>query len=800
MSIITPSVRRPLPPAVRAQLLLAASISILALSAIGASAQSQQPQQLPTVPVDPPAIPAQKAVQPKVAPKQQAAPAKAAPVTKALAKRQSAEVAPPAGPSPTAATAAQKLETLPAASAAAAATKLEVQNTTGSALNLTPRETPATVNIVSSQDIEERGARGLVEALRLVPGVVIGNNPGEVATGVFRGFHKAHGVSIDGSRVADPVFLGRDYSAFHFDRIEVLKGPASVVSGTSGLSGSINIITKQATTDRNFVEGMDSYGSFDTWQTGAGFNAVLSPQAAWRSTLSYSSSSGYVDDTDSYKLGFNNNILLKPSDALKITASIDYYKDKYATAYYATPLIQGSVARDPTNVVKSPDGLVLDRSIRYKNYNFNDGDMHMESIWLRGAAEYKLTNQITLKNEVSYYSADRLWRDADFYTYSAGLITRGTTMIAHDHEFWSDRMTFNFDGQVGGMRNRFTAGAEYMATTFGSRRHFGSTPGVSIFEPDRGFYPEGSAAITSRNFESAEHVTKAAFAEHAINLTRAWIVAGGIRYETIDLDRTGFNEVTGVTTTFGNKLDSTTWRIGTTYEVLPGTTLFAQYAEAVTPVSSALMIASPINAGFKLTTGTSKEVGVKSVLLGGRMTNTASIYQIDQDDILTRDPVNSTIVVQGGSQRSRGIEAETAISLTDRWNVSLAGTLIDSEFTDLKERSGGVAVDRTGNRPLNAVPWAWNALMTYRLDWLPATVGAQLVGVGPFYTTNANLYEAKERTTLDAWVTFDVGKGKLRVRGRNLTDEFYAEWADYNATSLYVGAPRSFDVTYSIKW
>ena len=102
--------------------------------------------------------------------------------------------------------------------------------------------------------------------------------------------------------------------------------------------------------------------------------------------------------------------------------------------------------------------------------------------------------------------------------------------------------------------------------------------------------------------------------------------------------------------------------------------------------------------------------------------------------------------------------------------------------------------------PLNAVPWAWNALMTYRLDWLPATVGAQLVGVGPFYTTNANLYEAKERTTLDAWVTFDVGQGKLRVRGRNLTDEFYAEWADYNATSLYVGAPRSFDVTYSIKW
>jgi iron complex outermembrane receptor protein len=56
------------------------------------------------------------------------------------------------------------------------------------------------------------------------------------------------------------------------------------------------------------------------------------------------------------------------------------------------------------------------------------------------------------------------------------------------------------------------------------------------------------------------------------------------------------------------------------------------------------------------------------------------------------------------------------------------------------------------------------------------------------------------RTVLDAWVAFDLGKGTLRLRGRNLTDEFYAEWADYNEKSVYVGAPRSFDITYSVKW
>ncbi len=732
---------------------------------------------------------------------------KRAPVAKSQPKQQAAQAAAAAAPVqpppqsaavPAQAAPEQAIRTLPAASAEAAAAKLEVKNSTGSALDLTPRETPATVNVVSQQDIEDRGARGLVESFKAVPGVVVGNNPGEVGTTVTRGFYKATGFAIDGSRVADPVFLGRDFSSYHIDRVEVLKGPASVVSGISGLAGSFNIVTKQATTEHTFMEGIVSYGSFQTLETGVGVNVALSPAAAVRSTFTFSNSNGYVDDTDFKKFGFTNSILLKPSDRLKVTASIDYFKDDFATAYYATPLIQRSVARDPTGVVSSTDGLVLDRSIRYKNYNFNDGNMKSDSLWLRSAAEYKLTNEWTLRNEVSYYTADRLWRDADFYTYSAGKITRGITMISHDHEFWSDRVVANFDGKIGGLRNRFAAGAEYMETSFGSRRHFGSTPGVDIFNPDRGIYPEGTTApFTSRNRESATHVTRAAFAENAVNLTQAWIVSGGIRYESIDLERTSLNEATGVTTKFGSDLGAKTWRVGTSYELVPGTTVFAQYAEAVTPVSSALMIASAANTQFRLTTGNTMEAGIKSTMFGGRVTTTASVYQIEQDDILTRNPANPAVVVQGGSQRSRGVELETAVSLTNRWNVSVAGTLIDTEFTDLRD---GTGKSLAGNRPLNSVPYAWNALMTYRLDWMPATVGAQLIGVGPFYTSNANLYEAQARTTLDAWIAFDVGKGKLRLRGRNLTDEFYAEWADYNQTSLYVGAPRSFDVTYSVKW
>ncbi|MEQ1711390.1 MAG: TonB-dependent receptor [Hyphomicrobium sp.] len=791
----------------------ASALSLVALSAILSAARAQQAQPaaqsgntLPPVVVEQkksPATatkqaapkPAEPDPEPALKPKQAAKPkgkgaAKAEPA--AQPQPVADEPAPPQSP-------AQALQTLPAASAAAASAKLELQNTTGSALNLTPRETPATVTIVSQKDIEEKGARGLVETLRTIPGIHVSNNPGEVGTTVTRGFQKATGYSVDGSRVADPVFLPRDFSSYHFDRIEVLRGPASVVSGTSGLAGTFNIVTKQASTERTFGEAMVSYGSFGTLETGIGLNVAISPNAAIRSTATFSKSDGYVDDTPYDKYGITTNILLKPTDALKLTASVDYFKDDLSP-YYGTPLIQRSVARSPTDVVSSSNGLVLDKSIRYKNYDFLDTIMTSESVWLRGAADYKLNEYWKIRNEASYYSADRLWRDADFYSYTgapAPAITRGITLISHDHEFWSDRLTASFDGRIGGMRNRFTAGAEYLETSFGTNRHFGTAPSVDIFNPNRGTYPaETVPPFSTLQKQTSSHATKAAFAEHAINLTPSWLIAAGIRRETIELDRNIFNKVSGATQTFGTELGSTTWRVGSTYEIMPGTTLFGQYATAVTPVS-ALMVASLANSRFDLTTGNSLEFGIKSTMLGGRVTSTASVYQIEQDDIVTRNPANPSQSIQGGSQRSRGIEVETAVSLTDRWNLSLSGTVIDTEFTELFNSAGK---SLAGNRPVNAVPWAWHAMMTYRLEALPATIGAQLTGVGPFYTSNANLYEAKERTVLDAWIAFDLGKGTLRIRGRNLTDELYAEGTDYSETSLYIAPPRSFDVTYSVKW
>lgn len=667
-----------------------------------------------------------------------------------------------------------------------------------SRLGLTVRETPATVDVLTQERLQEQGGRSLIEAYQSAPGVVAGNLPGEPGVTAIRGFSRgAVGYSIDGFRAIDPLIASRNYDSYSFDRIEILKGPASVVSGSGALAGTINLVTRKPELGVTKADGLLSYGSFDSVRAGASFNAPISENAAASASVLYGRSGGYVNDTDGENAQVTTGLTLKPTDRLTVTAAFDYFRDDFSTAYFGTPLLPRDVARDPTGVA-SGLGLVLDKSIWKKNYNVDDGVMKSDAIWARTGAEFQLTDQWTLKNDFAFYSADRLWRNSEDFTYQtsgpeAGKLQRGATLISHDHRSWTNRSSVNFDGDVGGMRNRFTAGFEYMRTEFGSKRRFGTIDFVDPFDFHRGRFPDTSGFGTRQNFDSTVDNT-AVFVENALNITPDWIVVAGLRQDWIDLDRTMDDLKAGATTKFGNDFSPTTWRLGTVYNLTPEVSLFGQYTTAITP-ASALVLSNPTRAGLDLTTGKSIEAGVKTSLLDGRLVATASVYQIEQHDIIRTYP--GGVTEQGGDQRSRGVEFDLAFAVTEQWKINANAALLKAEFTKLDENGES----RKGNRPLNVPERTFNLWTTYRLASVPVTFGSGLRHVGDFYTDNANTIRVDGRTLLDASIAWDVpAGGVLTLRGRNLTNRFYAEWSGYSSTQVYVGAPRSFDLTYSLKF
>lgn len=674
--------------------------------------------------------------------------------------------------------------------------QLEEETEVSGRLGLTIRETPAVVDIVTQRDFQLQGVRSAIEAMNAAPGVASGNLPGSIGSVSMRGFHRAVNYLYDGVRMANSDVGLRNWDAWSFERIEVIKGPASVTSGEGALAGAINFVPRRPNLEGASGEMLASYGSFDTGRLAADVNAPLGRIVAVRGDVSFSRSSGWIDDTDSRTFAATGSLLFKPSDRFSLTVSVDHFEDSFKTAYYGTPVIARALARDPSSAVSGSAGLVLDKAMRKTNFDYTDGDMGSNTTWLRARAEYALTDSLTITSDTSYYDSFRDYRDADEYTFNAatGLIGRGATYISHDHQFWNQRLQLAFDGRIGGLRNRFTVGAEYGETDFFTVRRFGTGTPVDPFNPVRGTFP----ADTPANFGTRQDVTAkvnslAIFAENALNLSDEWLVVGGIRYDDVKLDRHVLNATSGAAQTYGQSYHPVSWRAGTVYSVTPRTQVFAQYTYAVTPVSG-LLFMSAANASYKLTNGRSYEAGIKTSLTGSGVELTASVYHIRQDDIITRDPTNPAVAFQGGALRSRGAELSLNLPVSRELSVAMSGTLLDAEYLELIE-SGGA--DRAGNRPQNVPEQLADLMVTYAPRSLPITLVASARHNGDFYTETANVTKVNAFTTFDAAVSWNAAFGTLTLRGRNLSDAFYADWSGYASGLVFIGAPRSVELSFS---
>ena len=427
---------------------------------------------------------------------------------------------------------------------------LDFESEVAGRLGLSNRETPAIIDVVTQEDFQIQGARSAIEAMNAAPGLSSGYIPGSPAAVSMRGFYRAMNYLYDGVRQANSDAGMRNYDTWSFERIEVIKGPASVTSGEGALAGAINFVPRRPSLESTAGEIFASYGSQETTRLAGDLNLPLGRRAALRGDLSFATSEGWVDDTASETRAGTLSLLLRPTDRLNITLSADRFEDEFSTAYYGTPLVSAAVAQNPSSVVSGSAGLVLDEAMRDINFNVTDGDMHSGTTWLRARAEYSLSDAWRLVSDSAWYDSDRTWRDADEYTFNSGtgLVDRGATLITHDHQYWSQRVHAAFDGDLAGHRNRFTAGVEYSITDFYTVRRFGNASSVDPLNPVRGVFLEDNAVnFSTRQNVTADVKSQALFLEDAFNLTPDWLLVGGARWDQFDLDRHILNVTPGTT-------------------------------------------------------------------------------------------------------------------------------------------------------------------------------------------------------------------------------------------------------------
>lgn len=659
---------------------------------------------------------------------------------------------------------------------------LQRPNTGGSRLDLTPLETPASVEVISGRTIRDRGQSSVTEAVTqnatgFTSLAAPGNGGSSLATRGFAG-HGSVMQLYDGTRL----YVGAGTVTFPFDswsteRIEVLRGPASVLYGEGAIGGVINVVPKRPPTEfRN--EAMVAIGSDATRRAAVGSGGPLSERFSYRLDASGSRSNGWVDRGDNRSLALSGSLRFQATPDFAVTLSHDH-GDQRPQEYFGTPLIDGSV----------------DRALRHRNFNVEDSDIRYRDGWTQLKAEWAVSDALTLRNIAYHLTSDRHWRNVEGYGWNATTrrVQRSSYIeIHHDQRQIGDRFDATWRTNIMGLPNQTVAGFDVNRIDFKHTNNapYGGSSTVDPFSLSPGQFIN-TAGTTPRYKSRTEQYSL--FLENRLSLTPELDLIGGVRHDAPTIERTDL--VTGAR--FSKDFHATSWRAGAVYELVPGLALYGQYATAVDPVGNLISL-SPTQRDFEMSTGRQVEVGVKRALPGGLGEWTLAAYHIVKDKLLTTDPNRPGVTVQVGRQSSRGLEATLSLGLWEGVRLDLNGAWLRAEYDDFTQTVGGRAVNYAGNVPTGVPERVANAWLSWAFlpDW-EARAGVQYVG--KTYADSANTTVRPSYTVVNAGLDFrPTGTTRISLRGINLFDEVYA--VSGGTTSWVLGRPRSVELAVTMSF
>jgi len=654
------------------------------------------------------------------------------------------------------------------------ALNLKQPNSTASRLGLNAIDIPASVETLDIETIRMRGDINIHEAVSRTTGISDISNLGSGVAYSARGFtgNDSVGQAEDGIRLLTAAStLTYPSDTWGYQSVEVLRGPASVMFGDGTVGGIVNSIRK-APSRESSIEALVGTGSRGEYRAGIGGTGAVGEIGAFRADASVTGGNGYVDrgEHDSQKI--MTNLLLSPTDDLRINFTLDH-SDESPTRYTGIPLRNGRI----------------DSSLRKENYNIRDDKQSFTEDRLRAKVEWQLSDALKLSNVSYWFNTRRHWRNVETFSINNATNTvdrSDYTEIKHQQKQIGNRFELASIADAFGHKNRWSAGYEVARVDFKYFDNFYNnndpSSNVSINNSNPGYFTTIDPTVA--DFVS-KTVQQSLFLEDAFDVTNQLKLSAGLRQDWINVDHESRLTTTGI----DKEYSPFAYRFGAVYQTTPSTAFYGQFSQGSDPVSSIVTL-RPRNGAFKLTSAQQSELGIKHVLPEAKGELTFAIYHIVKDDIITRDASNPTLSVQGGKQSSRGVELSATLFPVNHWRTDLNMALVDARYDALLEAGG---VSRAGNTPTNVPEKIANAWVYYQQASWEAGIGARMVGKR--YANNANTSTMQGYTVYDASVAWRVNpKTTLRGNLRNLTDKLYAP-VSYNAQQFILGESRRVELT-----
>lgn len=652
-------------------------------------------------------------------------------------------------------------------------------------------EIPQAVSVIGREEMDEQGAQKADEALRYTSGVFAQPfGPDSDTNWMFiRGFQAtATGTYMDGLQLYSYGFGGFFVDTFGLERIEVLKGAASVLYGGTNPGGLINYVSKRPGFERRrYVET----GVNDAGNAYIGFDVgdVANETLSYRMTGRIAGGDTYSDFQNGWRGFISPSITWKPDEQTSLTILANYsHIDENHSGGGFLPY----------------EGTVVDRVAGGVNYgrirrDFNPTEPSVDLYERQQASigyefEHTFDNQWTVRSNARYGGADI--KEVSVYPFgwaSANELTR--IDFAHDSRVSTFLADNQIEGKVetGAVEHTILAGLDYKYYNIDHEQAsapFGSTPTINPFDPVYG------RPLTPRETYLNQDMTLQSlglYAQDQLRFGNGWLVTLNGRYDwstlaTID----GPTAFTDTTTERSRDDGSFSGRAGLAYEFANGITPYASVATFFNPAIGTLANGEL----FEPEKGTQYEVGVKyrPSFVDGLFT--VALFDLTRENVAVADPNDPFAQIQTGEVRSRGVELEGKVNVTEDFRLTAAFTALDLETT---RDTDPTVVGKTPFLIPEVMASAW-ADYTLRGGWYDGiTLGAGLRYVGSSWADNQNTLKVPAVTLADLRIGYEKDNWGVDLNVTNLFDKTYVAGCQGVNVCGY-GEGRSFKLKAHVTW
>ncbi|MGU3494788.1 TonB-dependent siderophore receptor [Xanthobacteraceae bacterium A53D] len=657
---------------------------------------------------------------------------------------------------------------------------LATVSATASRIDVPIIETPQSISVVTSDLMRDTNATTLTEAVAYTPGVVA---QAPIFSRIvddlsIRGFNVANGNSgmlRDGLKLQSNVYDGGQ-EPYGMERLEILRGPSSILYGQLSPGGVVNAVSKRPTFTPIGEVNLE-YGSYDLRQFSADIGGPVGGDSnmAYRLTGLIREANTSVDYVNDDRIYVAPAFTWKNEDtSLTILASYQKIDSKFA-------------APMPYSALKDY-GLPQDMFIGNADYDKYISNMYTAGYFF----EHEFDNGIKVRNSLRYYQADVTW---DYMQWGA-LLPDGTLVRrASDREEVSTGIASDTNVemkfQTGPIAHTVLVGFDYYRRTYDSDRYrSGLDTSFNVFAPNNLQLPP--TINFNNNFGSNSTGEQAGvYLQDQLKIYDKLVVLLGGRYDWSNSETQAYS--TGRITTQDDAAFS--GRAGLVYLFDNGLAPYASVSQSFAPQVGADAFTGD---AFKPSKGLGYEAGLRYEPPGANMLFSGAVYDITQSNVLTLDASGNQYQI--GEVRSRGFEFE-AHAKYGRLNLVASYAYTDARITDSMDPAE--IGQREALVPYNTVGiWA-----DYGLDdW---GLRGMKVGAGVRWLSDMNMPDVGEAVPgyylVDAMLRYDLEavnpklKGAvLAVNAKNLFGEEYLVCV--SSDGCRYGSPRTVSATLSYRW